>query len=166
MPTGYINIYYIYAQTCLLINRYETFYPRCLSLEIQASSDFTWSRAVKILFISLQYLSILFLDFSATNFYLSIYFSNFPLSICSCWIIIFNSLAFNTAACLLSDFIIIRYFYLLISRVNLTLFWYRSSIFAIKLISGLENSRNLLDSQLKVELTRINSAYRFFPILY
>ncbi len=149
----------------MLINRYKNPYPRCSSLEVQASSDFTWSRAVKILSISLQYLSALLLDPSAISLHSPVCLSNFPLSICSCWIVTFSSLASYSAIRLLSDSVATRCSHLLISRLNLILTWCRSSIFATKLTSGLGNSRDLFGSQQKVELRKISSAYRLFPIL-
>jgi hypothetical protein len=78
----------------------------------------------------------------------------------------FSSLASNLASRLSFDFVAIRRSHLLISRLNLTLSWYRSSIFATKLTFDLGNSRNLLGNQLNVELTRTSSTYRLFPILY
>ena len=165
-PTSYNSIYHIYTQTCSLINECKTFYSRFYSIEVQANSDFTWSRAVKILFISLQYLSALLFDSSAISFHSPICVSSFSLFICSCLMIAFNSQTFNSAARLLSDSVTTWRFYLLISRVNLTLSWWRSSIFVTKLIFDLRNFRNLLNSQLNIELTRISSAYRLILILY
>jgi len=40
LPIGYSSFYYLYAQTGSLINGCKTFYSRCSSIEMQASSDF------------------------------------------------------------------------------------------------------------------------------
>jgi len=142
-----------------------TCYLRCSSVQVRGSSDFTSSRAVKILFISLRYLSALLLNSSALSFHSLMCFSSFPLSICSWWMVTFSSQASNSAARLVSDSVATRCSHLLISQVNLTLSWCRSSIFTTKLTSGSGNSRNLLGSQLNVELMEMSSAYRLFSIL-
>ena len=135
-------------------------------MKVQASSNFTWFRAVKILFISLQYLSALLFDSSAISFHSCMCFSSFSLSICSCWMMTFSSSASNSAAHLFSDSVATQCSYLLILQVNLMLSWCRSSIFATKLTFSLKNSRNLLGSQLSIKLMRTSSVYKLFPILY
>ena len=143
---NYNNIYYIYTYTCLPINNYKISYSRYFFLKMQASFNFIQYKAIKILFISLQYLFVLLLNFSTINFYLSICFSNFLLFIYSYRIITFSLLIFNLVAYLLFDSVINRYFYLLILRVSLILSWCRLLIFVTKLTFDLRNSRNLFNN--------------------
>ncbi len=162
-----LSIYHSYTifltHTCSLKIERKIRYLCCSSMQMQDSFDFTFFRAVKILFISLQHLTALLLNFSIISFHSLMWFSRFLLFIQSCWIVSFSWLISYSTIRLLFDSMTASSSHLLISRANLILSWCSSSILATKLTFCLWSSRNLLSSQSNIWLTKDEQHVQILP---
>ena len=107
----------VVLKTHSIENEFQNIYPWC-SVQLQASSDFNFSKVVKIWRISLQYLNVSLWDFSAINFHSLTWFSSCLLSICSCWMGFFNWSTSRSINCLLFNSMAASFLFLFIIEDN------------------------------------------------